>query len=154
METKKNTAAISCCCSTQPKKVHTAKKTSALNIISAVVFFLFPKCPLCWAAYGSFFSLLGFENLQYNPIWQYVVLGVFILGSLYLLYKHYKNKAWLNMGVYLSGIAILFFAYALNYSQNWWLILVSLLIIVSNFHLKKHIASFKRLTSYSTVKAN
>ena len=147
METKKNTSCSSCSCGSTSKKVSAPKKTSALNILTAVVFFLFPKCPLCWAAYGSLFSFLGFENLQYNPIWRYIVLGLFVCGSLYLLWQHYKNKAWLNIGVYLSGIAILFIAYALNYSQNWWLILVSFLIILSNFHLKKQVpAVLKRFS--------
>ncbi len=145
MQIKKNTLAPSCGCGSKPKKESAPKKTSALNILTAVVFFLFPKCPLCWAAYGSFFSLIGFENLEYNPVWRYVVLALFVSGSLYLLYKHYLNKAWLNITIYLSGIAILFIAYSLNYTQNWWLILVAFLIILSNFHLKNQLEQFKRL---------
>lgn len=137
METKKNTTINSCSCKSSGKRHSAARKASGLNVVSAVVFFLFPKCPLCWAAYGSLLSFIGFENLQYNPSWQYVVLGLFILGSLYLLYKHYRNRAWWNIIIYTSGISLLVVTYWLNITQKGWLIAIATLIVLSNVQWRR-----------------
>ncbi|MHA7056539.1 hypothetical protein ACWGOQ_0004925 [Aquimarina sp. M1] len=131
---------ISCSCVINDSKKqvgNTTKKMSVLNILSAVVFFLFPKCAFCWAAYASFFSYVGLGKLEYNTTWKYVVLGTFLLGSLVLMWKHYKNKSWINILLYTSGLSILLIAYYLNYNQTWWLYLVAFLMILSNFHLQK-----------------
>ena len=114
------------------------KKMSVLNILSAVVFFLFPKCAFCWAAYASFFSYIGFDQLEYNSKWKYVILALFLLGSIILMWKHYKNKSWINIIVYTVGLFILLIAYYLNYNQTWWLYIVAFLMILSNFHLRKN----------------
>ncbi|SEK93281.1 hypothetical protein SAMN04487910_1507 [Aquimarina amphilecti] len=130
----------SCSCATKVSNKQTGKhtkKVNALNILSAVVFFLFPKCAFCWAAYASFFSFIGFEKLAYNSKWKYIILFVFLLGSVVLMWKHYKNKSWINIILYTSGLSILLIAYYLNYSQNWWLYIVAFLMILSNFHLEK-----------------
>lgn len=148
METKKNTTVSSCGCNGQNKRHKAAKKASALNVVSAVVFFLFPKCPICWAAYGSFFSFIGFENLQYNPTWQYIVLGLFITGSLFLLYKHYRNRAWWNIGIYICGIGLLALTYWLDYTQTGWLIAIAVLIILSNVQWRR--LRFWLRTSFTT----
>ncbi|WP_298548682.1 hypothetical protein [uncultured Aquimarina sp.] len=130
----------SCSCATKgsTKQIgNQTKKMSVLNILSAVVFFLFPKCAFCWAAYASFFSYIGFGQLEYNSKWKYIILTTFLLGSIILMWKHYKNKSWLNILLYTSGLAILLIAYYLNYSQTWWLYIVAFLMILSNFHLRK-----------------
>jgi mercuric ion transport protein len=131
----KNEPKSACNCS--KKAVPTSKKMNTLNIVSAVVFFLFPKCPICWAAYASFFSFIGMEQLEYHSYWRYIVLSVFLLGSVFLLWRHYQNKSWLNIILYTSGLSLLFTIYYLNYTQIGWLIVVSLLLFVSNFHLPK-----------------
>ncbi len=133
----------SCSCTTKSSKKqvgnHT-KKMSALNILSAVVFFLFPKCAFCWAAYASLFSFIGLGQLEYNSNWKYTILVAFLLGSTILMWKHYKNKSWVNIVLYTSGLSILLIAYYLDYRQTWWLYIVAFLMILSNFHLrsKKH----------------
>ncbi|WP_219009406.1 hypothetical protein [Aquimarina litoralis] len=113
------------------------KKMSLLNILSAVVFFLFPKCAFCWAAYASFFSYIGFGQLEYNSKWKYIILSIFILGSIVLMWRHYKKKSWVNMLLYTAGLSILLIAYYLNYNETWWLYIVAFLMILSNFHLRK-----------------
>ncbi|WP_027394888.1 MULTISPECIES: hypothetical protein [Aquimarina] len=130
----------SCSCNTEvsTKQVgkHT-KKINVLNILSAVVFFLFPKCAFCWAAYASFFSFIGLGKLDYNSKWKYVILTIFLSGSIILMWRHYKNKSWINILLYTFGLSILLLTYYLNYSQTWWLYIVAFLMILSNFHLKK-----------------
>jgi mercuric ion transport protein len=124
-------------CNCSKKVVQTSKKMSTLNIVSAVVFFLFPKCPICWAAYASFFSFIGMEQFEYHSYWRYIVLSVFLLGSAFLLWRHYQNKSWLNIILYVSGLSLLLTVYYLNYKQIGWLIIVALLMLGSNFHLPK-----------------
>lgn len=134
---KKNT----CSCNSKKKSGMDTKKISALNILSAVVFFLFPKCPFCWAAYASIFSYIGLGNLEYNSQWKYIILSIFLIGSILLLWKHYKNKSWLNILIYTTGLVVLLTAYYLNYSQNWWVYCIATLMILSNFHLKKKVTT-------------
>lgn len=154
METKKNTTAQSCNCGSSGGRNTAVRKASALNIVSAVVFFLFPKCPICWAAYGSFLSFIGFENLRYNPTWQWVVLGLFLLGSIYLLYKHYRNRAWWNIVIYTSGIGLLALTYWLDYDQTGWLIAITVLIILSNVQWRSVRSRLRRMAmDHSTLKA-
>ncbi|HEX7330443.1 MAG TPA: SCO family protein [Pyrinomonadaceae bacterium] len=42
---------------------------------------LFPKCPLCWAAYLSLFGIAGLESIPYSP-WLQPVLAIFLLLNL------------------------------------------------------------------------
>ncbi len=126
-----------CCCQSSKPKKNT--KMSTLNIVSAVVFFLFPKCPICWAAYASFFSYIGLEQFEFRWYWRYLILGVFLLGSLYLLWRHYQNKSWLSIVLYGSGLTVLLLSYTLNYNQIGWLLLVALLFILSNFQRVKKV---------------
>ncbi|WP_459212121.1 hypothetical protein [Aquimarina rhabdastrellae] len=124
----------SCSCHNSSKPTLKNKGLSGLNIISAIVFFLFPKCPICWAAYASFFSFIGLDTLSYNPSWKYALFAIFSIGSLFLLWKHYKQRAWINIIVYSSGLAIFAITYLLNTSQNWWLYIVVILMLLSNLY--------------------
>ena len=42
---------------------------------------LFPKCPLCWAAYLSLFGIAGLETIPYSP-WLQPVLAILLLANL------------------------------------------------------------------------
>ena len=108
------------------------KKMSVINIISAVLFFLFPKCPMCWAAYASIFSFMGMDKLTYNSDWKYILLGVFLLGTIYVIRRHYLNQSWINIFIYTLGLLILLGTYAFNISGNWSLYIVAILMLLSN----------------------
>lgn len=139
MEASKNT---SCACSNQNslKKSLTkgGQKMSVFNSFSVVLLFLFPKCPLCWAAYASVFSFIGFDTISYNSNWRYLILGVFLIGSFYLLRKHYMNKAWFSILFYSVSFALLLITYAMNYSKPWLLYVVLFLILLSNFSIRNN----------------
>lgn len=47
----------------------------------ALALALFPKCPLCWAAYLSFFGIVGLESIPYSP-WVQPVLAILLLSNL------------------------------------------------------------------------
>ncbi|MEM7086032.1 MAG: hypothetical protein AAF489_07610 [Bacteroidota bacterium] len=120
----------------QPKGKGT-KRMSLLNIGTGVLFFLFPKCPFCWAAYASFFSFIGLDTVAYNSSWKYIILAVFLLGSLFVLWRHYRNRSWLNIILYTSGLTLLMVTYYLNFSQTWWLYAVAVLMLLSNLKMQK-----------------
>ena len=42
---------------------------------------LFPKCPLCWAAYLSLFGIAGLESIPYSP-WLQPALAILLLLNL------------------------------------------------------------------------
>ena len=109
------------------------KKISFLNSLSVVLLFFFPKCPLCWAAYASFFSFIGLESINYNSNWRFVILGLLLIGSFLLLRKHYLNNAWLNIVFYGLGISILLITHYANLNGTYWLYITLLLILFSNF---------------------
>jgi len=131
---------ISCDCGCGPSeatKPKGAKKMSLLNIGTGILFFLFPKCPFCWAAYASFFSFIGLDTVAYNSSWKYIILAVFLVGSIFVLWRHYRNKSWLNIILYTAGLALLMVTYYLNFSQTWWLYAVALLMLLSNLKMQK-----------------
>jgi protein SCO1/2 len=47
----------------------------------ALALALFPKCPLCWAAYMSFFGIAGLGSIPYSP-WLQPVLAILLLVNL------------------------------------------------------------------------
>ncbi|HEX6046656.1 MAG TPA: SCO family protein [Pyrinomonadaceae bacterium] len=50
----------------------------AFATAAAVGLALFPKCPLCWAAYLSLFGIAGLESIPYSP-WLQPVLAILLL---------------------------------------------------------------------------
>jgi mercuric ion transport protein len=128
-----------CTCTKESKSI--PRKMSALNIATAVVIFFFPKCPICWAAYASFFSFIGMEQFEYHSYWKYILLSIFLLISGYSIWKHYQNKSWVNILLLTSGLVLLLVFYTLNYSQIGLLILVGLLLFASNIHFRRKVLS-------------
>ena len=134
-----NTPKPICTCTKETKSI--PRKMSALNIATAVVIFFFPKCPICWAAYASFFSFMGMEQLEYHSYWKYILLSIFLLISGYSIWKHYQNKSWISILLLTSGLLLLLVFYTLNYSQIGLLILVGLLLFASNIHFRRKVLS-------------
>jgi len=134
-----NVEKSTCSCSMAKTKEASkdTKKMSVINIISAVLFFLFPKCPMCWAAYASIFSFMGMDKLTYNSDWKYILLGVFLLGTIYVIRRHYLNQSWINIFIYTLGLLILLGTYAFNISGNWSLYIVAILMLLSNVKFKR-----------------
>lgn len=128
-----------CTCTKESKSI--PRKMSALNIATAVVIFFFPKCPICWAAYATFFSFMGMEQLEYHSYWKYILLSIFLLISGYSIWQHYQNKSWVNILLLTSGLVLLLLFYTLNYSQIGLLILVGLLLFASNIHFRRKMSS-------------
>ncbi|MDH7445989.1 hypothetical protein [Aquimarina sp. 2201CG14-23] len=85
----------------------------------------------------KFIGISSLGQLSYNSKWKYIILGIFLLGSVFLMWKHYKNRSWLNILLYTSGLTLLLTVYYLDYTQTWWLYIVAFLMILSNFHLQK-----------------
>lgn len=130
---------IPCDCdieATKSLKTKGAKSMSMLNIGTGILFFLFPKCPLCWAAYASFFSFIGLDTVSYYSSWKYFILSIFLVGSLFVLWRHYRDKSWLNIALYTTGLALLMATYYLNVSQTWWLYVVAVLMLLSNLKMQ------------------
>ena len=148
MEHSKTT---SCACSKPNPLKKTSKKggkkMSILNILTAVLLFLFPKCPLCWATYASLFSFIGLDMISYNSNWIYIVFGIFLIGSFLIIRNHYLNKSWINIVIYSLGMTLLFITYYFKLSETWWLYIILFLVALSNFskrHMHKLINVFKR----------
>jgi len=118
--------------------VKSGKKASFINVMSGVLLFIFPKCPLCWAAYGSIFSFIGVEQMSYNANWRYIILVAFLIGSFLLIRKHYINKSWFSILLYGLGMLLLLTTDYLNFNETWLLLPVLFLIILSNFSITNH----------------
>jgi len=128
---KKNT----CNCGCGTLKETKSKKTNSIsmfNIGTGILFFLFPKCPFCWAAYASFFSFIGLDTVTYNSYWKYIILSIFLVGSLFVIWRHYRNKSWFNIILYIMGLSLLMATYYLNFNQSWWLYIAAIFMLLSN----------------------
>ena len=63
-----------------------AKVAPVFGTIASLALAMFPKCPLCWAGYMSFFGIAGLEGVPYSP-WLQPLLAVVIainVGSVWL----------------------------------------------------------------------
>jgi hypothetical protein len=134
---------------TKPKG---AKSISMLNIGTGILFFLFPKCPFCWAVYASFFSFIGLDTVAYNSNWKYIILSVFLVGSLFVLWRHYRNRSWINIILYTNGLVVLIVTYYFNFSQTWWLYVVALLMLLSNLKMQNILLYLEENTRLNTDK--
>jgi len=81
-------ATLSIAASTNPKNFTPQGKLASpvFGTLAALGLALFPKCPLCWAGYMSFFGIAGLEGIPYSP-WLQPLLAVMIainLGSVWL----------------------------------------------------------------------
>lgn len=77
------------------------------TIIFPLLIAVFPKCPVCWAAYMSAFGIAGMKGIPYAP-W---LLPLFILGvgiNLWILYQaRNKRNGLVPFGVSGMGAALL-----------------------------------------------
>ena len=62
----------------EKKQKRTAFASPIFATAVAVGLALFPKCPLCWAAYLSLFGIAGLESIPYSP-WLQPVLAIMLL---------------------------------------------------------------------------
>jgi len=81
------------------------RSSPILGTLASLGVALFPKCPICWAGYLSFFGVAGLERIPYSP-WLQPVLVVLMLinvGSVWL-----RGRATGRMGgFYLVGVGAL-----------------------------------------------
>lgn len=66
-------------------RLHT-KAAPVVGALASLALAVFPKCPLCWAGYMSFFGIAGMESIPYSP-WLQPLLAVVIainVGSVWL----------------------------------------------------------------------
>src|SRR6185369_16794604 len=63
------------------KQTRAAVASPVFATAAAVALALFPKCPLCWAAYLSLFGIAGLESIPYAP-WLQPLLAIMLLLNL------------------------------------------------------------------------
>jgi len=60
----------------------TRRKTTPLMLgtLASVGLAFFPKCPICWIGYMSFFGIAGLEQIPYSPWLQPVLIAVMLIN--------------------------------------------------------------------------
>lgn len=74
---------------------------SLSSVLLGILIAIFPKCPLCWAAYMSMLGGVGLANIPYMK-WLYPLLIVFLGLHLLLLLRKAKKKGF---GPFLLSLA-------------------------------------------------
>ena len=111
---------ITCCCSqskmetssnqniSKPRvKSNTRRWFSSVYSVTVSLFIgLFPKCPVCWAAYMSIFGSYSISKMPYLP-WLMPILIVLLGLHLYLIYRNIKNVGRVPFILSLVGAAII-----------------------------------------------
>ncbi len=64
---------------------------SVSTIVLPLIIAFFPKCPICWMAYLSFFGIASMESIPYSP-WLFPVVCVMLVLNLILLYRIAKRR--------------------------------------------------------------
>lgn len=133
---------------------------SNLSLWSAIGIFLLPKCPICWAAYMSFFSGLGFSTITYQSWWlplMILILGLSIGATLYQAYQQ-KRKTYMLLTI-IGTILLLVGKLILNINSLVYLGLATFFVayLRHQFILKNSIFSsflVKRILRFSFSKNN
>lgn len=79
--------------------------SSVVGTLASLGVAFFPKCPVCWAAYLSFFGIAGLERIPYSPWLQPLLAAVMLvnLASLWLRGRSTGRKS----GFYLAAAGAL-----------------------------------------------
>ena len=109
----------SCCCvnNEQENKMtaHNSKAKETIqpvsSILLSVLIAIFPKCPLCWAAYMSMFGSFGLSNIPYMK-WLLPALITLLGLNLFLLTKKIKEKGYSPFLLSLLGAIFIIYAKA------------------------------------------
>lgn len=147
-----NLESPNCCCTPTNETKQTLppfKRSlkSIPSILLSVLIALFPKCPLCWAAYMSMFGSVGLVNLPYMG-WLLPVLFVFLGIHLYLLYQRSEMTGPLPFQLSLSG-AFLIILGKFVFSQTWVLFIGMSLLIIASLMISWHsIPTFIKTTQH------
>ncbi len=112
-----------------------------LNVLIGLIAFLFPKCPMCWAAYMSIFSAWGIQGIPYIPQLIYVFPVIMVI-NLYLQFSYGKHlNRMLPFFLNLTGIALIWAGFMLNYQAinylGLFLVLMASLNTLSAFNVFK-----------------
>jgi protein SCO1/2 len=80
----------------------TPRKTasSVAGTLASLGVAFFPKCPVCWAAYLSFFGIAGLERIPYSPWLQPVLAAVMLVNLASLWLRGRSTGRW--SGFYLA----------------------------------------------------
>jgi protein SCO1/2 len=77
------------------------------SVIMPLLVALFPKCPLCWAAYLSSFGLSGLSFIPYSP-WLYPIILTVVAFNFYVLFKRaYRRKYYLPCMLSAGGMLLI-----------------------------------------------
>ena len=112
-----------------------------LNVLIGLIAFLFPKCPMCWAAYMSIFSAWGIQGIPYIPQLIYVFPVIMVI-NLYLQFSYGKRlNRMLPFFLNLAGIALIWAGFMLKYQAinylGLFLVLIASLNTLSAFNVFK-----------------
>jgi len=68
--------------SPEPAKPSARRATASLMVgaLASVGVAVFPKCPICWAAYLSVFGIAGLERIPYSPWLQPALVAVMLIN--------------------------------------------------------------------------
>ncbi|GJM35050.1 MAG: hypothetical protein DHS20C18_40510 [Saprospiraceae bacterium] len=78
-----------------------------LTFVQVLAIALFPKCPICWAAYMGMLGSIGLGNLSYQP-WLYpVLIGTLAIYFAALLYRAKFRNGYGPFLVSLGGALLL-----------------------------------------------
>lgn len=111
MNNNYNATACSCHRDTAPAKDTSAKKMkrgfrSVPGALLSVGIVLFPKCPLCWAAYMSMFGSVGLTSVPYMK-WLLPVLIGFLALHVFFIFRKIKEKGYGPFICSLAGAVII-----------------------------------------------
>lgn len=91
--TDSKTAECQCASADPPSVLAKSSWHSTGALILNVLILLFPKCPMCWAAYMSLLGGVGLAHLPYMGWLFYLLLG-FLSLHLLLLFKYAQQKGY------------------------------------------------------------
>ena len=76
-----------------------------LHFSSLLLIAVFPKCPICWAAYAGMFGSLGLANISYKPGYVWIPIAI-MAGSLFFVFR-YTRLQWSLSIVYVIGLIMI-----------------------------------------------
>lgn len=116
-----------CGCKTSIAPVQKKIKRPIFSFGLSVLIAIFPKCPLCWAAYMSILGSLGISGISYQS-WMLPVFSMILGSHIFLLVRNMSDRGPYAFILSIIGLMLLLYL-KIRWEDNMFLLTLAVVLI-------------------------